>query len=260
MKNFTGKPRRSLLALAILSATGSVLADETMHQVSIGPQNISDALKVLATEMHIQIFSDGDALKGKKTNGIQGNFTAKEAVQKLLQGTGLSYTFTADDAVAVKAAQPGNDTTLPAVKVTDNALSPTDPYNPDYNRLSSSTATKTDTPIMETPYAVTVVPQQVLKDKQVIRVEDAVTSVAGVQSSWTNGGQSDVFMMRGFQNTNLYRDGFLLPSALGGGTAKRQVANLEQIEVLKGAGSLLYGRSEPGGVINLVTKRPQATA
>lgn len=260
MKNFTGKPRRSLLALAILSATGSVLADETMHQVSIGPQNISDALKVLATEMHIQIFSDGDALKGKKTNGIKGNFTAKEAVQKLLQGTGLSYTFTADDAVAVKAAQSGNDTTLPAVKVTDNALSPTDPYNPDYNRLSSSTATKTDTPIMETPYAVTVVPQQVLKDKQVIRVEDAVTSVAGVQSSWTNGGQSDVFMMRGFQNTNLYRDGFLLPSALGGGTAKRQVANLEQIEVLKGAGSLLYGRSEPGGVINLVTKRPQATA
>jgi iron complex outermembrane receptor protein len=111
---------------------------------------------------------------------------------------------------------------------------------------------------METPYAVTVVPQQVLKDKQITRVEDAITSVAGVQSSWTNGGQSDVFIMRGFQNTNLYRDGFLLPSALGAGTTKQQVANLDRIEVLKGAGSILYGRSEPGGVINMVTKRPQA--
>jgi len=69
-----------------------------------------------------------------------------------------------------------------------------------------------------------------------------------------------VFMLRGFQNTNLYRDGFLLPSPLGGGTSKRQVANLERIEVLKGAGSILYGRSEPGGVINLVTKRPLATS
>jgi iron complex outermembrane receptor protein len=138
--------------------------------------------------------------------------------------------------------------------------SATDPYNPDYNRTNASTATKTDTPIMETPYSVTVVPQQVLKDKQVIRIEDAVTSVAGVLPSWTNGGQSDVFMMRGFQNTNTYRDGFLQPSALGGGTSKREVANLEQIEVLKGAGSVLYGRSEPGGVINLVTKRPQATS
>ena len=49
-----------------------------------------------------------------------------------------------------------------------------------------------------------------------------------------------------------------MPSALGGGTTKRQVANLEQIEVLKGAGSILFGRSEPGGVINMVTKRPQA--
>jgi iron complex outermembrane receptor protein len=260
MTNFTWKPPRSIIALAILSATSTAIAEQKTHHLSIAPQSISDALKALAAETHIQIFSDGEALKGKKTNGIQGDFSAKEALQKLLTGTGLTYTFTAEDAVAVKASDLGNDTTLPAVTVTSDALSPTDPYNPDYNRLNASTATKTDTPIMETPYAVTVVPQQVLKDKQVIRVEDAVTSVAGVQSSWTNGGQSDVFMMRGFQNTNLYRDGFLLPSALGGGTAKRQVANLEQIEVLKGAGSLLYGRSEPGGVINLVTKRPQATS
>jgi iron complex outermembrane recepter protein len=149
-------------------------------------------------------------------------------------------------------------TTLPQMTVSDQALKEED--NPSYNRPDSTTATKTDTPIMETPYSISVVPRQVLKDKQVIRVEDAITSVAGVQSSWTNGGTSDVFIMRGFANTNLYRDGFLIPSALGGGTSKNQVANLDRIEVLKGAGSILYGRSEPGGVINMVTKRPQAIA
>jgi iron complex outermembrane recepter protein len=148
------------------------------------------------------------------------------------------------------------ETSLAPITVTDKTVNEIN--NPDYRRTDTTTATKMDTPIMETPYAVTVVPQQVLKDKQITRVEDAINTVAGVQSSWTNGGQSDVFIMRGFQNTNLYLDGFLMPSALGGGTSKRQVANLDRIEVLKGAGSILYGRSEPGGVINMVTKRPQA--
>jgi iron complex outermembrane recepter protein len=58
---------------------------------------------------------------------------------------------------------------------------------------------------------------------------------------------------------NFYKDGFLVPSGLGGGNLKRQVANLDRIEVLKGPGSVLYGRNEPGGVVNLVTKRPLAT-
>ena len=92
---------------------------------------------------------------------------------------------------------------------------PDDPYNTSYNVTNASTATKIDTPIMETPFSVTVVPQQVLRDKQVIRVEDAITSVAGVQSSWTNGGTSDVFMIRGFQNTNLYRDSFRTAFRIG---------------------------------------------
>ncbi len=63
MKNFTWKPRRSLLALAILFATGTAIAEQKTHHLSIAPQSISDALKALAAETHIQIFSDGDALK-----------------------------------------------------------------------------------------------------------------------------------------------------------------------------------------------------
>jgi iron complex outermembrane receptor protein len=179
MTNFTWKPRRSILALAILSATGAVFAEGQTHHINIAPQSVSDALKALAAETHIQIFSDGEALKGKKTNGIQGDFSAKEALQKLLTGTGLTYTFTSDDAVAVKAVELGSEaSTLPVVEVTGKAqLSPTDPYNTDYNRTESSTATKTDTPIMKTPMSVKVVPQQVLKDQQAVSMEQALRNV-----------------------------------------------------------------------------------
>ncbi len=257
MKKFTWKPRRSLLALAILSATGSALAEQQTHHLSIAPQSISDALKALAAETHMQIFSDGEALKGKQTGGIQGDFTAKEALQKLLAGTGLTYTFTADDAVAVKAAESGSNaaSALPAVKVLGKAAyDPNDPYNQDYAHPNSYSGTKTDTPIMETPYSVQVVPRAVIQDQQGIQVGDAIKNVSGVFQGFTFGGYAEEFMIRGFQtNYNNYLDGFRWNAS------RLPLANVQSIEVVKGAASNLHGRIEPGGMINVLTKRPQAT-
>jgi iron complex outermembrane receptor protein len=216
----------------------------------------------LAAETHIQIFSDGDALKGKQTSGIQGDFTAREALQKLLTGTGLTFTFTADDAVAVKAAETGSNatSTLPAVTVAGKAVyDSTDPYNPDYKLPNASTGTKTDTPIMETPFSVQVLSKQVIQDRQAVRIDKVLENVSGVVQGGFNQQTSDGFMMRGFQTTNYYRDGVLMPISFALANTKRETANLESIEVLKGPGSLLYGRAEPGGVVNIVTKQPLAT-
>ncbi|MGZ8171656.1 MULTISPECIES: TonB-dependent siderophore receptor [Methylobacter] len=241
---------------------GIALADNQQYNIPAG--SLATTLNKLAETGGLQLVYDTAIAGDLQSKGLNGKYSPEAALQQLLGNSGLGYRMTGNNTVVIEKLPPSSKldpTTLKPMTVKGKRdYDPNDPYNPDYNRTNASTATKTDTPIMETPYSVTVVPQQVLKDKQVIRIEDAVTSVAGVLPSWTNGGQSDVFMMRGFQNTNLYRDGFLQPSALGGGTTKRQVANLEQIEVLKGAGSMLYGRSEPGGVINLVTKRPQATS
>lgn len=124
-----------------------------------------------------------------------------------------------------------------------------------YEVLDATTATKTDTPIMETPASVKVVPQAVLRDQQVTRVDQATQNVSGVIAQPSNQGGQDSFLIRGFQTSTIYRDGFFMPDAIGGGTSKRDVANIERIEVLKGPGSILYGRAEPGGIINLVTKQ-----
>ncbi|WP_019866462.1 TonB-dependent siderophore receptor [Methylovulum miyakonense] len=210
-----------------------------------------------------------------RSQPVQGEYTATEAVNLLLAGAPLQAVATREGtltvhpkAMTVAAAETETETrqdtaTLPKVKVTgkaeNDAVWATDPYNTDYHQPNSMTATKTDTPIMETPYSVTIVPKEVLKDQQVIKIDDAVKNVAGVMAQPTNGQNSDSFIIRGFQNDTVYRNGFLLPSAIGGGTSKRETANLDRIEVLKGPGSILYGRSEPGGIINLVTKKPQAT-
>lgn len=144
------------------------------------------------------------------------------------------------------------NTNLPAMNVVDKAeLEETDPYNSDYRRKSATTATKTDTPLMQTPMSVQIIPQQILKDQQVIRLEDALKNISGVSREQSYGPIYDSFMLRGFSaNASVYRNGLRLAEQ------SFETANLQQIEVLKGPASILYGRIDPGGMINISTKKP----
>jgi iron complex outermembrane receptor protein len=120
-----------------------------------------------------------------------------------------------------------------------------------YRVPNATTATKTDTLLRDIPQAIQVIPEQVLKDQQVRRLNDAVQNVSGVQQDDTFGGQIDRISIRGFQT-----DVFLQDGVRQGQSSNRELDNLERIEVLKGPASVLYGNFEPGGVVNLVTKKP----
>ena len=127
-----------------------------------------------------------------------------------------------------------------------------------YTVESAFTATKTDTPLMETPMAVQVVPKQVMQDQRVNRLQDALQNVSGIRSN-NNDIEGYVYKIRGFNSLNVFRNGLTLAGGLGSQPGMHETANLERIEVLKGPASVLFGRAEPGGLINLVTKRPLAT-
>ncbi len=130
---------------------------------------------------------------------------------------------------------------------------PTQAANQDYTISNSSTATKTDTPIMETPLSIEVVPKAVMEDQQAIQLSNVTKNVSSVYKGTSLGGFVDQFMIRGFNTsyTNYY-DGYRFPQGSG-----LSLANAERVEVIKGAAANLYGRVEPGGMINVLTKRPQ---
>lgn len=119
----------------------------------------------------------------------------------------------------------------------------------------ASTATRTDTPLRDIPQSIQVVPQQVLEDQNAVRLRDALRNVSGVFVGNTFGGTTDNFNIRGFADATILRDGFK-ESFTESGLSLRDLADVEQIEVLKGPASVLYGYVEPGGAINLVTKQP----
>lgn len=122
-----------------------------------------------------------------------------------------------------------------------------------YRVPNASTATRTDTPILDIPASIQVVPRQVLEDQQVTRLDEALANVSGVTFGGTFVNTSLNFNVRGFDAPTL-RNGF---RDFGGFTGVNPaITNLERVEVLKGPASILYGEVQPGGLINLVTKKP----
>jgi len=122
----------------------------------------------------------------------------------------------------------------------------------------ATTGTRTETPILKIPQSLQVIPAELLEEQQVIRLEEALRNAPGVIQGNTFGGSGDNFIIRGFEQSTILRDGFRtgIENFIDG---FRETANLEQIEVLRGPASVLYGNVEPGGVINLVTKQPLDT-
>ncbi|MEM9809038.1 MAG: TonB-dependent receptor plug domain-containing protein, partial [Cyanobacteria bacterium P01_D01_bin.56] len=121
-----------------------------------------------------------------------------------------------------------------------------------YNPSNASTATQTDTPIRDIPFSIQVVPQQVLEDRNVRTITEAVETVSGVVEDYVfyNSSGGSFRRIRGFRQSDTLRDGFRDPANL------LPLGVVEQVEVLKGPASVVTGALEPGGVINYVTKQP----
>jgi iron complex outermembrane receptor protein len=199
---------------------------------------------------------------GLKAKQLKGGYSVQEGMSELLKGTGLTYRLTGGNSVTLQkvtnTAPKSDSVTLKEMTVTGKAsYTDNDPYNPNYNRTTASTATKTDTPIMLTPASIQVVPKVVMNDQQNINILDSLNrNVSGVSARTGSGVLYDNFIIRGFTTGlvgNAYRNGLLSPSNF------YEPSNIEQLEVLKGPAAALYGRIEPGGIVNITTKKPLAT-
>jgi Outer membrane receptor for monomeric catechols len=106
------------------------------------------------------------------------------------------------------------------------------------------------------PQAITTVTHQLMEDQQVASLREALRNVAGLTFNAAEGGRSgDNMMLRGFYTFgDLYLDGIRDTAQYN-----RETFNLEQVDVLRGSASMLFGRGQAGGVINLVSKTPKLT-
>nr|WP_299501823.1 TonB-dependent siderophore receptor [uncultured Rhizobium sp.] len=125
-----------------------------------------------------------------------------------------------------------------------------------YKTARSSTATRSDTPITMIPQAVTTVAPQALKDKAANNLDEALSDVSGITQGNTIAGANDAIIRRGFGES---RDGSILTDGLNTALPHSFNATTDYVEVLKGPASTLYGVLDPGGMVNVVTKKPEDT-
>ncbi|MNO46925.1 Ferrichrome-iron receptor precursor [compost metagenome] len=123
-----------------------------------------------------------------------------------------------------------------------------------YKATRSASATRTDTALHETPQSVSVVPKDVLEDTGATRLQDGLDYAGGVGRANNFGGQGlTTFTVRGFTTGEFYRNGF----PINRGYPNAPDANtVERLEVIRGPASSLYGRGDPGGTFNVVSKQP----
>jgi iron complex outermembrane receptor protein len=157
-------------------------------------------------------------------------------------------------------AEPAPVAQVPTVPDTEELEEVTVSGTRSYRRRNASTVTRTDTPLRDIPANIQVIPRQLIEDQGAIRIDEAVRNVSGVNFSTAFGGRNQQFNVRGF-SASQYRNGQLETNGASFFNARTspETANLERIEVLKGPASVLFGQGDPGGTINLVTKRPLAS-
>lgn len=259
----------STTILATMAVPAGAFAQAAVNY-AIQAGSLANVLNSFAEQSGVQILYDAGLTQGRSSPGLHGSFGAPEGLSRLLAGTGLTYrqtgarTFTLEPAPAdTGAVQLGPVRVEGDGTMAGYAAAETSAWGPvvGYAASRSATGTKTDTPLIETPQAITVVTRAQMDVQQVQTVNQALRYTAGVTTDFIGTGPYDnPAYARGFITEN-YVDG--MRQLDNGGFVQAPLNDsygLERIEVLRGPSSVLYGQGTPGGVLNMVTKRPIAEA
>ena len=253
VKQWLGASVLTVSGLALLPLSVAQAQEQQSAQFNFAlaakplPQALSDFSRVTGLSV---IYTD-EAPYGLNAPAVSGQMSATQALQRLLGGSG--FTFRQIDARTLALEPAPSDGALNLGATTISAVAePADSTS--YQPPPTSSVMRSRGLLLETPQTVNVVPAQVLRDQQPRNLDDALANVSGITQANTLGSTQDAVMLRGFgdnRNGSIMRDGMPIVQ----GRALNSTA--ERVEVLKGPSSLLYGIQDPGGVVNIVSKKPQ---
>ncbi|MBK5004450.1 TonB-dependent siderophore receptor [Pseudomonas sp. S32] len=255
--------RPSLMALAIAVsaplASPALLAAEQAntraYALPSGP--LAATLNQIASQAGIALAIDPALVSGRRSAPVNGQYNGLGALQAALQGSGLQLQQSSVGSYSLVAVAQGSlalpATTVDAASVSENAWGPVEGY------VAKRTAagTKTDTALVEVPRSISVATREQMKDRGVHSLDDAVRYMPGIVSaSFGSDTRYDWMRVRGFEPTQ-FLDGLPLPRGVYA-NPKAETWNLDRLALLRGPASSLYGQTPPGGLLDMVSRRPQA--
>ncbi|WP_236233436.1 TonB-dependent siderophore receptor [Pseudomonas tohonis] len=224
----------------------------SVHEFAIAAQPLPQALAAFTRVTALALVYTEDAAYQVQAPAVNGRMSAEQALARLLAGSGLSYAQVNAGTLTLVPRSEDGALNLDAVNINSRQLAAGSYQPPPSTRLMRS-----ETPLLDIPQAVAVVPAQALVDQQPQNLDDALANVSGITQANTLGSTLDAVMKRGFGDN---RDGSILRDGMRTIQGRNLTASAERVEVLKGPSSMLYGILDPGGVINVISKKPQLQA
>ncbi|SDC70970.1 iron complex outermembrane recepter protein [Cupriavidus sp. YR651] len=223
------------------------------YDIPAGP--LQATLNRFGREAGILLAFTPEQTANRQSAGLRGQYSVSAGLAAILHGSELAAAPQADGSfilVRQRTTQadappaPGDGVAaLPLVTVSATAES--------YRPPPVTNVLRSDLPLLDTPQAVNILPAQALRDQRPRNLDDAVNNISGITQGNTLAGTQDTLMKRGFGGN---RDGSIMHNGMPLVQGRGMNAAADSVEVLKGPASLLYGIMDPGGVINIVSKRP----
>ncbi|MGR6735160.1 TonB-dependent siderophore receptor [Pseudomonas chlororaphis] len=253
-------------ALGVAALPGLAQAVETgaaslSHSYNIPGGTLSDVLNRFAREAGITLSMTPAQLQGRQSAGLKGEYSTDQALGQLLNGSGLEALSQDGSSYVLRALPETGALALPTTDIKGFALGNALGSMEGYNATHSQIATKTSTALLETSQSVSVVTREQMDDQGSQTVSQTMRYTPGVLTNpYGATHRYDYVAMRGFNDgsvDNIYLDG--LKSMGDSGTYSTMQVDpyfLERVDILKGPSSVLYGRSSPGGLVALTSKKP----
>lgn len=257
----------SCIIAALPAATSAQEARSETREFAILAQPLPDALRLYMRQSGIQVSYRSSLAEGRASTRVEAVLTPREALRRLLAGTGLTFRFVTPTTVSLEpetagaapAASEPNVVMLGSVSVTATAL--------DDDMATQGTGSYTTRQVnigrmgeslREMPQSVSVVTRSQLDDLNLNTVNDAIAVTTGavlVQNDDVNE-RTEIFF-RGLPVDSLRVDGAAVSS--NNDVMMFDTAIYDRIEVLRGPSGLFQGAGQPGGTVNLVRKRAPDT-
>jgi outer membrane receptor protein involved in Fe transport len=252
--------RKPLLLLLLLTPIHSA-ADDAFRYFDLPGQTLQSGLVELALQADVTVVANHQLISGYQSSSIIGPYTPQQALTKLLSRAPLNYhydettkTFVIIPRHPMPAPERAADSQQPQNARVEEVVvyAPNFPFR--YNTLAN-TQFGNGSAIYDNSRFHTVLPAQLIQDSMPLSVEDLLKNSSGISPADGRADTNDDFYMRGFPRHALYIDGFRVENTTGG---RFLPDNMERVEILKGPSTIRYGQGEPGGMINLVRKKPTA--
>lgn len=241
-----------------LGAAGLASAQEAQRSYAIAAGPLGAVLSRFASESGVVLSFDARLTENKHSPGLQGSYNLEQGFAQLLQGNDLQVTRSDNGDYILLPRGADGAVELGATSINSTGLGATTEGTGSYTTGVTSTATKMNLSIRETPQSVSVITRQRMDDQQLNSMTDVLNQTPGITMS-QDGGQRYNIYARGSAINTYQLDGVTT-------TQENQTRNMpstlldmtlyDRVEVVRGATGLMTGAGEPGAVVNLVRKRP----